>query len=150
MRRALKPNAQGFDEIRIVTKPRFKDSEISGSEWRISAVIQIMRNGRVIHEEHSRNVETACAHAPYFLSKANDDGLAWYAGEDNVCDQEGCSNAATVAYQLKHGYENSTGRERNLHESGEYRLFCSAHQLRGDCGLDDADINYTPIPMPMC
>lgn len=34
---ALRPDAQAFDEIRIVTVPRYKQSGLSGDEWRIHA-----------------------------------------------------------------------------------------------------------------
>ena len=46
--RALKPDAQAFDEVRIVTVPRYKRSDLSGDEWRISAEIQFYRNGVLI------------------------------------------------------------------------------------------------------
>gem|GEM_PF-6705725 len=55
-RYALRPDAQAFDEIRIVTVPRYKTSGLSGDEWRISAMIQFfakvnwyMRKDATIH-----------------------------------------------------------------------------------------------------
>lgn len=140
-RRALKPDAQGFDEIRIITVPRFKESELSGDEWRISARTQFLRNGVVIHEIGSaRNIETAARHLAYRLDEAFDDAKGYFAGEGDFCDQEGCSCTETRVFKLKKGY-NRDGSERRIGE-GEYRRFCKKHERRGDCSLEDADANY--------
>lgn len=73
-RRALKPDAQAFDEIRVYTVPRFKDSKLSGSEWRISATVEIWRKGRLIHETGFRNVETAAQLMAHTYMNAVDNG----------------------------------------------------------------------------
>jgi len=141
--RALKPDAQGFDEIRIITVPRYKESGLSGDEWRISASIQVFRKGNLIHEQGYRNVETAAKYLPALLGELNDEGKAYYAGEGNLCDQEGCCTPATVTYRLKARYC------RDGHKSDplgiDIRKFCDRHKTRGDCGLDDADDNYEPF-----
>ena len=144
--RAIKPDAQGFDEVRIVTMPRYKESELSGDEWRISASMLFYRKGRLVHEAHhiAHDVERACAFAAYYHAKACDDGNAYFAGEGDLCDQEGCAEQATVTYRLKKGYERS-GVERPLHHGGEIRRFCQKHTTRGDCGLEDADHNYVRV-----
>ena len=51
IRRALKPDAQAFDEVRITTVPRYKMSGLSGDEWRISGKIQLLRKGKVVAEK---------------------------------------------------------------------------------------------------
>lgn len=139
-RRALKPDAQGFDRVVIETVPRYKTSGLSGDEWRISANIRVFRKGRLIAERGARNIETAAAFLPGWLLELNDDGKAFYAGEDNICDQEGCCADATVTYRLKARYCRD-GHKSEL-ASNEIRKFCDAHKRRGDCGLDDADLNY--------
>lgn len=149
MYRAIKPDAQAFDEVRIVTVPRYKESELSGDEWRISARIEFWRKGKVVHSCLSRNVHTACSHVGYRHDEATDDAKGYFAGEGDVCDQEGCSNPATVYLRLKKGYERNSGAERQLSHRGEYRCFCVRHQTRGDCGLEDADSNYEPITREM-
>ncbi len=93
----LRPDAQGFDEVRIVTVPRYKQSGLSGDEWRISASIQLWRKGKLIHERGVRNVEIGCAFASAVLYEAQDDGKAHFGGDGIHCDQEGCADAATVA-----------------------------------------------------
>lgn len=142
-RRALKPDAQAFDEVRIVTVPRYKESGLSGDEWRISASIQFFRNGVLAHEEYASNVETACALVAYYHAKAIGEGKAFFAGDDPFCDQEGCANHATVTYRLKQQFCDQ-GNPHELH--GEtVRRFCERHARRGDCGLDDADRNYEQV-----
>lgn len=142
--RALKPDAQAFDEVRIVTVPRYKTSGLSGDEWRISAKVTILRKGKVILEQSFRNVEYACAFLPATYHKAVDDGKGLFAGEDDICDQEGCAASATVTYRLRHGYCRD-GHKSDLHWP-TIRKFCDEHKVRGDCGLDDADANYGPAP----
>ena len=98
---ALRPDAQAFDEIRIVTVPRWKTSGLSGDEWRISAVTQFYRKGKLIHEVSCRNVETACGFLCWEHSRATDDGKAYFASMDDRCDQEGCADRAVVMLKKK-------------------------------------------------
>lgn len=142
-----KPNAQGFDEIRIVTVPRFKQSETSGDEWRISSVIEFWRHGRKVHvASGGSTVENSVLFLGGAWLRAHDDGHARFTGEGDLCDQEGCGNIATVKLQLKKGFHRD-GSDRPLAKQGEYRQFCNTHSHRGDCGLEDADRNYTVIDM---
>lgn len=147
--RALKPDAQGFDEVRIVTVPRWKESELSGDEWRISARIEFYRKGKLVHSASTRNVESGCAQVGYHHANGLDEGKGFFAGETDICDQEGCCEKATVFLRLKKGF-NRDGSERRLWANdGEYRAFCLRHKMRGDCGLEDADNNYEPIENPL-
>lgn len=142
--RDLKPDAQAFDEVRVTTMPRYKTSELSGDEWRISAKIEFMRKGRVVATETCRDVETACRLMAWFHSKACGEGKGFFAGEGDLCDQEGCAETATVTYRKKQDY----CREGHAHEikyGEKTRRFCARHSTRGDCGLDDADANYELI-----
>jgi hypothetical protein len=143
---ALRPDAQAFDEVRIFTQPRYKTSGLSGDEWRISATIQLLRKGKVCHEQGFRNILTACGFLYAVHQTACDDGKAYFAGDGLTCDQEGCSNPPSVAYQKKFAYEND-GHKRELSRT-ELRCFCEEHKERGDCGLDDADDNYIQVPLP--
>lgn len=147
---AHKPDAQAFDEIRIVTIPRYKSSGMSGDEWRISGEIQLMRKGKIVVSERMSNVEN-CAYAlGLVLMRAKDDGHAFYGGgEDGTCDQEGCAEEATVFYRLKKEFCNKF-RHDHSHEAIELketkiRQFCERHSKRGDCGLEDSDDNYELI-----
>lgn len=147
-RRAIKPDSQAFDEIRLVTVPRYKTSGMSGDEWRISVKFEFYRKGEKVHESGGiRNMETAVAFLPAEFYRAIDDGKAYFAGESDKCDQEGCAETATVTYRLKKEFC------RHGHETDPYdfdkrpllRKFCERHSTRGDCGLEDADRNYELI-----
>lgn len=139
--RALRPDAQGFDEVRIVTCPRYKMSGLSGDEWRISTEIKFYRNGELRHSEFYRDIQTACGFAYAEYARACDDGKAYFAGEDEYCDQEGCSAEATHRLDIKTNHCDRCGVAAE-HQFPQYRLFCDEHKRRGDCGIDDADRNY--------
>ena len=140
---AIRPDAQAFDEVRIITVPRYKQSGLSGDEWRISVETQFYRKGVLIFSIGHRNIETACGFAYANYLGGIDDGKAYFAGDGKTCDQEGCSNSATVKYRLiklfsREGYESTPYTKT-------YRHFCDKHSQRGDCALEDADRNYEII-----
>jgi hypothetical protein len=137
---ALRPAAQGFDEVRIITVPRYKTSGLSGDEWRISASIQLFRKGKLIHERGVRNVEMGCVFAAATYYEAQDNGLAYFAGDGVTCDQEGCNAAADVRYRLIYQY--CRDGHRSDPSRPTYRHFCERHKRRGDCALEDSDVNY--------
>ena len=147
---ALRPDAQAFDEVRIITVPRYKTSDLSGDEWRISAEVQLWRKGKLIHTESYRNVETACAYAYPVYHNGIGNGLAFFAGDGVICDQEGCAAPATVHYRVKKsmcaGWGGCGQEKPNYGTMIDYRHFCDAHKKRGDCGLDDCDSNYELVP----
>ncbi len=145
-RRALKPDAQAFDEVRILTVPRYKTSGMSGDEWRISASIQFFRKGNLVHQTSASNIQNACYLVGAEHMRACDDAKGYFGGESELCDQEGCSQIATVTYLLKkefcrQGHSSDTG-------GPTIRMFCEKHKTRGDCGLEDADHNYEAIESP--
>jgi hypothetical protein len=139
---ALRPDAQGFDEVRIFTVPRYKQSGLSGDEWRISATVQFYRKGQLIFEEGCGSVEVACGLAYGYYVRGQDNGRGYFASVEDRCDQEGCAEKATVLYRVLRKY----CRDGSVHEESasgpQYRQFCEKHKTRGDCGLDDADRNY--------
>ena len=146
--RALKPDAQAFDEIRIVTVPRFKESEMSGSEWRISASIQFYRKGKLIIESGCSDVQ----HAAYLVGarhmEAVDNGNGYFAGEGDICDQEGCAEKATITYKIKKEFSRDNPYEWNKTiENLTIRKFCDRHKHRGDQSCDDCDANYEQIDL---
>lgn len=144
-RRALKPDAQGFDEIRIITVPRWKDSYYSGSEWRISASIQFFRKGVQRHEVGVSKVETAAGFCYAEMMRAYDSALGYFAGEEDTCDQEGCALPARHIRWLKKEFCQA-GHGEDV-KSPVYRMFCDDHKRRGDCGLEDNDSNYSETPV---
>lgn len=144
--RALKPDAQAFDEIRIVTVPRYKQSGLSGDEWRISARIEFWRKGKLILESACGDIESAVTLVGARYLEAVDNGNGYFAGEGDICDQEGCAEPATVTYKVKKEYSRDNPHEWNKpYDHLVIRKFCNKHKRRGDCGMDDADENYEKI-----
>lgn len=139
-RRDLKPDAQPFDKIVIETVPRYKTSGMSGDEWRISATAKFYRKGKMVHEQGCSDVQ----HAAYLVGSwhmhACDNAIGYFAGERDICDQEGCEEKATV--KLVKRFDWCRDGHKSEKPSNAYRLFCDEHKRRGDCGLDDADTNY--------
>ena len=148
----MRPDAQAFDEVRIVTVPRYKTSGMSGDEWRISATIQFWRNGRMVHESGGlRNVETAMAFLPSEWHRAIDDGKAYFATEGDWCDQEGCAELAETVLRVKQRFcigGGNCGSKLDSHGRETRRQFCARHVRRGDCDLEDADSNYETVSGP--
>lgn len=143
-RRAIKPDAQAFDTIIIKTIPRYKDSYLSGSEWRIHAEIEFYRKGRLIKSTGASNIENACYLVGAKHMEACDNAEGFFAGEGNTCDQEGCSDLASYKMNKKFDFCREGHKSENPSEA--YRLFCEKHKNRGDSGFDDADSNYTVEP----
>jgi len=140
-RRDIRPDAQGFDEVRLITVPRYKESGMSGDEWRISIKAQYWRKGELKFEETvASNMESACSFMGYKYTVACEGSFQFYGGEKDYCDQEGCSKKATVTYSKKHSFCRDGHKTENT--DTVIRLFCDDHKTRGDCGLDDADCNY--------
>jgi hypothetical protein len=142
LRRALKPDAQAFDEVRITTVPRFKDSAISGSEWRISAHVQFLRKGKVAYETRFADIKTACTLLAWARENAIDEGKAYNGGEGDFCDQEGCSEKATVFYKIRKSYCNMPYLHPPSDDGESWRAFCEKHSIRGNQSFDDSDSNY--------
>ncbi len=142
--RALRPDAQAFDEVRIVTVPRYKQSGLSGDEWRISAQTQFWRKGVLRHTVDHGTIEAACGCVYADFLYAVDGGHAYFAGEGTVCDQEGCQREATTTYRLKQSFCKD-GHATIPFPGSSIRMFCDVHKTRGNCGLSDADRNYEVI-----
>ena len=144
---ALRPDAQAFDEVRIVTVPRYKTSGLSGDEWRISARVELIRKGKVVHTESYRNVEVAARFLAFAWAQACDYGKAYYAGIEGFCDQEGCAEPPTVTLRKKEEFATENPREwhRPAPEYSSIRRFCARHARRGNAGFDDSDLNYEVI-----
>lgn len=143
MRRDLKPDAQGIDKIVIETVPRWKDSELSGSEWRISASIKFYRKGKLIKQNDAGNVNYAAQLVGARLLELLDNGEGFFAGEDDICDQEGCEEKGIIRLKKKFDYCQAGHKSDN--PANSFRLFCERHSTRGDCGLDDSDRNYEKL-----
>lgn len=145
-RRALKPDAEPFDEIRIVCEPRFKDSELSGSEWRTRYYTDFYRNGNLIWRNFGHTSMNAAANLfSHTYCEATENGYGMFAGEGEYCDQEGCARLATVwLEQIEEGC-GRCGHRQKPDFSRPYRGFCETHANRGNSRLGDTDKSYVPL-----
>lgn len=143
---ALRPDAQGFDEIRIRLVPRFKESELSGSEWRISTVMEFYRKGELICASScGGKIEYGAGLVYARLLEAQDNGEAYFAGDGIHCDQEGCAEKAVYLMKLKKRFcvgGGNCGQEKKDYGSHDHRCFCELHKNRGDQDLEDNNDNY--------
>jgi len=139
------PDDEGVDRIIIELEPRYKESELSGDEWRVSAVAKFYRKGKLLFEKSTATMQWAMMMLPYWwLMIPESSPVPAYKVDELMCAQPGCSNDAVVTYRLKEEYSKSG--EGPLPKVFEHRrAFCPTHQTRGDCGLEDADTNYEMV-----
>lgn len=144
-----------IDDINLHIVPRFKESELSGDEWRVSAVVEFSRKGRVVKTESYHDLRTALAHIAHY-STGMYPGSLGIMGDvtrtlvDDYCMQPGCPEPWTVEYKMKTEGCGHCGTVAIVPEySDKRRRFCDKHKQRGDSSLDDSDRNYevfTPEP----
>lgn len=145
-----------IDEVRITTVPRYKTSGLSGDEWRFSALVQLFRKGHVLYERSFSKLHYAIDFLSAIQHEYSDNGR----GSENVdgenvdfdryCFNPGCKEDGVVEYELIDEYIPRYGikEEKRSWRGSVRRRFCEAHAQRGDCGLEDSDINYTLISAP--
>jgi hypothetical protein len=140
-------NDDGYaDELRIVTRERYKTSGLSGDEWRFHRVLQMFRKGRMLFERpFNGDIAAVASFAPLAMAEFLDGGLpSEIIGFDaELCFQPGCPNPATSTYEI---IEEFGPQGQRLHPEEafgtKYRKFCQKHLRRGDCSREDCDANY--------
>lgn len=146
------PEDERFDEVHITCVERWKESEISGDEWRFNYFAQIKRKGEVIIEFTAAKLDWILSSMQWRMLIAGEEGNidleAWNRTKD-CCDQPGCARAATSYFKRLKRYTKQGEEMMPNTYSNEFRKFCASHKNRGDCDMDDADHNYEPIPEHM-
>jgi hypothetical protein len=147
------PDDERYDSIAIFVVERWKESELSGDEWRFSWVAHFKRKGETVVKVSANSLRWLLAGLEWRAMIAGEedeiDREAWNRTKDK-CDQPGCPEVATLFYKrLKRYTKQGDELAPSLYHDGhEYRQFCARHRVRGDCGLDDADHNYHVILDP--
>lgn len=143
-----------YDGVELGIVPRYKQSYLSGDEWRYHVEVKFLRKGHVLKERGFGSVEAALDFIPsmrHFSFSDADEAEADKTQKidfDALCFQPGCANKATVEYQLKKEY-----CQVAPHDGGHEpyfdvrRRFCEKHSTRGDCGFEDSDMNYVKVPL---
>ncbi len=143
--RAPRPDAQHFDEVHVVTLPRYKTSAASGDEWRIGTRVQFKLKGDLVYEAFTHYDTAGClVNLPEELLPIVRDKSSLITRDDR-CDQESCCAPSTVTYQLTKTYPEESGRDGVTPTTPLIRKFCARHSTRGDCGREDADDNYSVL-----
>lgn len=136
-----------IDEIQLKVVPRFKTSDLSGDEWRISVHATALRKGIVVGSRSWGRMDAALARlqpwiADELLCPIDNPRLT-----DDLCMQPGCDQQWTVEYRIVEEGCGSCGHVKPLDkEYFDYRRrFCARHAKRGDQSLHDSDRNYAPV-----
>ena len=144
---------EAFDEITFKVVPRWKESELSGDQWRTSVAVVLKSNGLEVAARAYRDMDTALALAPAFIVDVRESGRyeealrVMHARDEHTCDQPGCAKPWTVKLKLKRR-TSARGEWLDPSESAYYdhfRQFCGEHRERGDCSREDCDENYEAI-----
>lgn len=139
------PEQERFDSVTIEKVERWKESHLSGDEWRFTTIARFFVKGVEVYSRPFRDIETAIACLPAVLngSLIPDNSEVWENREKALagkCDQPGCCEDAVYIHSLKHQF--TDGIKHDVASGGQYRKFCERHKHRGDCALEDADRNY--------
>jgi hypothetical protein len=147
------PDDEWYDTCVVETIERWKESELSGDEYRFSYMVSFIRKGHILLQRTYGSWKAALAFIP---------GLSYNdypAGADSehehsvvidkryaFCFQPGCSELATREFRIIKLYTNR-GEEAHMSEHYDYRFrFCDKHAgHRGDCGLLDSDANLVEV-----
>lgn len=143
-------DSQIFDRVDIQTKYRYKESYMSGDEWRYSAVMTIYYKDQEVFSATFRDVETAMQIGYGAFVLCNENGKYQVPNTKYLCDQEGCSQEANHYFQILERFDNEGNILKKPYEDEtiNFRKFCTKHKHRGDCSLEDADDNYQEINNP--
>lgn len=141
--KATRPDNQRWDKVEIATVPRWKESELSGDEYRISAEARLFYKGHLLRTFGFSNVTDAIRYLDGAIIYGQDE--KWdFIDDSYLCDQESCTSIADVKYKRLDAWT-SHGDKETLYDFNLYRVFCNRHKTRGDCALDDADRNYEQV-----
>lgn len=142
-----------IDEITFTTIPRYKESYLSGEEWRTGIRIDMKRKGKVLFTKRTNRMQSAVAYIPWGVAIAGEDPtdpevveeMSW---EENssYCAQPGCVCKATEFFAIKVLY-NREG-DRCSYQTKSWRGFCTDHVQRGNQDMEDNDDNYRRLEMP--
>lgn len=143
------PKAQRFDRVEARVVERWKESELSGDEWRFSFVVDLYSHGILVHSIGASSIQSALIQAVAVFDQFGPGKIVEKLAKARAerCAQPGCENPWTV---LMHPIRRHDRRGNELvrpYSDDEVRGFCDRHRHRGDCGLDDADDNYTIIDL---
>lgn len=141
------PDAERFDAVTLETVERWKESELSGDEWRFSYIATFWSHGQKRASISAASIADLLVRAAseYSRVKIAEPPGGYYGDLENLCCQPGCGAPWVV---LLHPVKAYTVRGEALvrpYGEKDVRGFCDRHRHRGDCALDDTDPNYVVV-----
>lgn len=142
--------AERFDHVTVEIVDRWKESELSGDEWRYAYCAYFWKHGTIQASVggHSINHALLQAAAQFNtvtiaeLDADNPDYKAFREQEEQFCSHPGCGDLWVYLMHPINAYDDRGGKLEYPYDSLAVRGFCEKHRHRGDCGLDDSDDNY--------
>lgn len=139
------PDFEVFDKITMEVIPRYKQSGLSGDEWRQHVKITFLFKGEEIHSFGTNSMESACLMlGAELITNTSPIPDKVIKAEDKKCFQPSCCNDATRTFFIKQLYSDR-GEKLDVEDTGGLtylRKFCEKHSIRGDCSREDSDDNY--------
>lgn len=156
-----------FDHVEVTSIERWKESELSGDEWRFSFQARFYSHGVLAMTKGGGSIEDVLISAAHWfrnprkMDEASDVVANWEVVKAEIeerCAQPRCPEFWVVLYHPIKKYSRH-GNAEGLHYDDREKLaegksclgwlavrgFCERHRHRGDCDLEDADDNYELI-----
>jgi len=120
-----------------------------------SAKLTVERKGHVLMSQELPTFGDAVIGIGWHIVSANEgsSGVEWHHLTDEQerkhCQQVGCAAPPSVVYRLKKLQVSPSDHvmiEPEYDFVGQFSWYCADHATRGDCGLEDADVNLEAVP----
>lgn len=149
----------GYDNITIDIVPRYKQSYMSGDEWRFSYRARVWWKGFLIGSHAMSSMEHITRTLDHWLNYMNEIIEFHYrkyedgSGHEDMinfpdhrlqaeyCAQPGCPNKATHTFVKKKTWTRNGMAETTKDTEVHAVRYCPLHTTRGDCALEDSDSN---------
>lgn len=138
------PEDEGVDDVRLELVPRWKESELSGDEWRYSVVVRFFRKGVEVKVDSFGSFQDAILGlGAMWQTRHEGSPVALWGLTAQSCAQFGCDREAVEVFGLKEQFSDR-GEGPLPDATPAYRAFCLRHRTRGDCDREDCDTNHIP------
>lgn len=139
-----------FDRITMEIVPRYKESGLSGDEWRQHVEVKFWFKGHEIASNGCRDMSAAAMLlGSWLIDSSSPIADKVLKLEDDLCDQPSCTEPPTHRYILKELFSQRGEKldVADVHGARYFRKFCQKHGTRGNCGREDSDDNYVKEPI---
>lgn len=137
---------EGVDRIVLSVVDRFKQSGLSGDEWRYSVDVSFHRKGKEVYRTHYGKMQWAIMALAYeWMTWPEKSPTPMWGLDEKQCAQYGCAEPAEVVYRLKEEFsaQGEGPIPDTLHNCR--RAYCAKHRERGDSDREDCMDNYEVV-----